>query len=233
MENHKTGFNIICLLFIGLNLSFAQENRSELALNAANQIDNLLQGRLYKQVYQGVSGSQYLEKNWQLGEVQLINQTYSGLPLWYDIFADELVFLYDQGSQGLLVIQLIKSYIRSFEFESRLFIHSTFSSFQTLGLKPGFYEQVFADKLTYLVKRSKELQNVESISTFIRKDARFLIYKNEFYKLKNKKSLLSILGDDQKKQLKAFLRGQPFVLRAGDDNGWLETVQFLNQLESN
>lgn len=211
-------------------LCFSQSKSSTLKRIPTAHIDNLIQGRLYKKTYYNVRGSQYLDPNWRLGTVDFLDQQYHGFPLWYDLFIDEAVLLYQQ-EKNLQFIQLPKQLLKSFTLENRQFINITYSPFRDLGLKSGFYELVFSEKVSFLIKRKIIQEDQESVSTFVRKDEMYLIIRNHAHRLRKKKSLISILTEQERKEIQLFLRREKIYLQKGDEVSWLRIVEYLDQLQ--
>ena len=226
----------IKLLLLLCNMAFiaqaamgqsSQRTSTEIPIST---VDNLVQGLLYDKVYLGVKGSQYLSKIWELGSVNLLNQSYANLPLWYDIFADELVFLY-RRADNLEFIQLIKEHIESFHLENVQFINLEHSAYKGFDLKPGYYQVVFEGEYSFLIKRRLEIQDKESVPTFVRKDQMFLLKADgSFYRIRKKKSFLKAVGEEKKKPLQAFIKREKINLQKSTDMGWLAVMQYLNNL---
>lgn len=195
------------------------------------KVDNLIQGRRYKPVYSSIKGSQYLNENWMLGHINLLGNTYKDLPLWYDIFADDLVFLYRQPVSFEFIL-LNKKQLKYFSLEQRQFVNLIYSSFKDTGLEPGYYEVLFQGAVSFLVKRKMETVERNSVTFFIRKDDRFLIKEGKAIRVRNKKSLLGAAGDLYKKQLKKFIKQEGIHLSSKEDFGWLSAIAYLNTLQT-
>lgn len=221
-----------CLTLYWANCSWAQNRpNAELQIPISN-VDNLVQGRLYKPVYLFIKGSQYLTKSWELGKVKLLDKSYSDLPLWYDVFADDVIYLYRQPT-SFEFIRLSRKHIQHFYLGNRLFINLEYSGFNAFDLKKGFYEVVYEDKVSFLVKRKIETVERQSVTHFVRKDARYLIKEGKALRVRNKKSFLSAAGTNYKKQLQKFMKKERIYLSNKDDAGWLAVVQYLNTLQTN
>ncbi|MBX2871732.1 MAG: hypothetical protein KTR30_06525 [Saprospiraceae bacterium] len=192
--------------------------------------DNLLQGRVYFPVYPAINGSQYLMKDWSVGKVLLQGRWYTNLPLIYDIYADDVIYLAKKESSFDL-IRLVKSYIQEFKLGNRKFINLAYSPHRTTGLEPGFYEVQIEDTVTYLIKRKNEVITEKAISSFSRKNMRYLIYDGKAYRVRNKKSLLPLIGEQRKKAVFRFLRTENIHLKKSGDEGWRKVALYLNTLQ--
>ncbi|HKK73933.1 MAG TPA: hypothetical protein VJ953_02575 [Saprospiraceae bacterium] len=196
------------------------------------QVDNLLQGRIYEAAYDGVKGSQYLSDIWQEGQIELLGHSYSELPLLYDIFQDELVLLYRQPS-SIDFIQLIKGYITRFILGQRLFINIEYSTYRDLRLEPGFYELLVEDSASLLIKRRMDVQPENSVSNFVRRDERYLIFKGKAFWIRRKGVFFKAIGDTYKKQVQRFMKENNIRLnKRATDSEWLAVIEYLNNLQT-
>ena len=192
--------------------------------------DNLLQGRIYFPIYPAISGNQYLMRDWSAGNVLLQGRWYSNLPLLFDIYADDLIYLASQ-EESFDLIRLIKPYIQRFNLGDRQFINLAHSPHRKTGLKPGFYEVQVEGKVTYLIKRRLEVITERAISSFLRKDIHYLVYDGQAYRMRNKKSLLPLIGDQRKKTVFSFLKKERIRFKKSDDEGWRKVALYLNSLQ--
>jgi len=192
--------------------------------------DNILQGRVYFPIYPAVTGSQYLMKNWSLGNVLLQGRWYTNLPLLYDIYADDVIYLASKDNNFDL-IRLVKPYIQKFNLGERQFINLASSPHIKTGLEAGFYEVQVEDRVTYLIKRRHLLITERAVSSFSRKDIHYLIYDGQAYRMRNKRSLLSIVGKERKKTIFSFLKKGRIQLKKSGDEGWRKVALYLNSFQ--
>lgn len=196
------------------------------------QIDNLLQGRIYEATYDRVKGSQYLSDIWQEGQIELLGHSYTGLLLLYDIFQDELVLSYRQAS-SFDFVQLVKGYITRFMLGQRLFINIEYSAYRDLRLEPGFYELLVRDSASLLIKRRMDMQPENAVSTFVRRDERYLVFKGKAFRIRRKGIFFKAIGDDYKKQVQGFMKKNNIRLnKKATDAEWLAVVEYLNNLQT-
>lgn len=192
--------------------------------------DNILQGRVYFPIYPSVRGSQYLMKNWSLGNVLLQGRSYAGLPLLYDIYADDLIYL-AMGDQSFDFIRLVKAYIQRFNLGDRQFINLAYSPHLKTGLAAGFYEIQVEGKVSYLIKRRNLFKTEEAISSFYRKDIHYLVYDGQAYRVQKKRSLIPLIGKENKKAVFSFLKKERIRLNKSDEEGWRKVALYLNTFQ--
>lgn len=226
---------LFSLLFVSIMV--ATVNSQEGTPNGVSipkiELDNLVQGRVYsRSVYRSVKGNPFLTQNWVLGDVRLQEQEYQGLPLWYDIFLDEVVFL-NRTFSGLQLIRLNKSYLKSFNLGNREFINSSYGRFSNAELEKGYFEVIFEDKISLLVKRNLDVKTEDAVATFDRKDRWYLIKSGKSFRIRGKKNFLAAIGESHKKEMSSFLKKQRINLRKADDAKWILVGLYLNELIEN
>lgn len=228
----KYKFLLFSLAFLSPSILLPQTGRIIGNQIPITSLDNMVQGRLYPPFYPAIQGSQYLAAGWLLGEVQIQDKKYPALPLLYDIFSDDLILLQRQETSFHLV-RLIKEYIPYFYLGDRLFINLVFSEYAQIGLKKGYYEVLFEGKVSLLVKRTNAIKTEDAITSFQRKDFRFLIRQGQAYRVANKKTFLEAIDETDKKTIASFMRKEKIRLKKAEDQEWLELITYLNTLQLN
>lgn len=223
------------ILFLLLILSASASSYTQAGRITGGQIpetsyDNLLQGRIYFPIYPAITGSQYLSKDWSAGNVLLQGRWYTGLPLLYDIYADDLIYLASQD-ESFDLIRLVKEYIQRFNLGDRQFINLAHSHHNETGLATGFYEIQVEGKIAYLIKRKQEVITERAISSFLRKDMHYLVYEGQAYRMRNKKSLIPLIGKERKKDVFGFLKKGGIRLKKSGDEGWRKVALYLNSIQ--
>ena len=226
----KRGIISFILLLLCFASVYTQAGRITGGPIPKTSYDNILQGRVYFPVYPYITGSQYVEKDWSVGHVLWQGRWYTDLPLLYDIYADDLIYLALQD-QSFEMIRLIKAYIQKFNLGNRQFINLAYSAHMKTGLAVGFYEVLAEDTITYLIKRRHLLETKQAISFFTRKDIHYFVYDGKAYRMRNRKSLLPLIGEQRKKAVFSFLKKERIRLKKSGDEGWRKLALFLNSLQ--
>lgn len=193
-------------------------------------LDNMVQGRVYFSLYPRIKGSQYLIHEWSLGNIRMQNRVYQEMPLLYDIYSDDLILLHLQENSFNL-IQLVKEYIQDFSLGDRRFINLAHSPYTETGLKMGFYELLFEADISLLSKTRHLLKTEDAISSFDRKDLKYLIKEGQAYRVSKRKSLITVMGESHKKTIYSFLKKQKIFLKKADDRQWIQVAKYLNTLQ--
>lgn len=220
-----------CLFLLQLNTlrTQAPSGSSASIPDIRENIDNLIQGRFYDPIYPYINGSQYLSRNWILGEIEYLDKAYKNLPILYDIYIDQIL-LVDLSNQGPNIVRLNKDYIRSFSLSDRHFINYNYSHYKNSGLAQGYYEVLFEDQVQLLAKRNNNRTIKNSINHFLRKDSWYLIRDGKAFKIHNKKSFYAAAGQDIKSELSKILKKERVRWRSAGDAEWMKLVTDLNGL---
>ncbi|PHN03549.1 hypothetical protein [Flavilitoribacter nigricans] len=195
-------------------------------------LDNLVQGRLYSPNYFPIKGSPFLTKDWSLEDIQMQGKLYTDMPVWYDIYLDDLILLNQKGAK-LYFIRLNRKQVEHFNIGDRQFVNLALSPYASLPLRPGYYEKAFADKVTFLIKRSLEIQEEDKtlINYFTRNDRRFLLIDGTVHRIRNRKTLLAAAGKANRQELSGFIKNQRIRFKSATDEEWVAIVRFLNTLQ--
>ena len=166
------------------------------------------------------------------GAVYYDGVLYSGVPMLYDIYKDEVVvLLYNHFSK----FSLLENKLSSFDFLGHHFINvnaDTLVSNQVL--RSGIYDQLYSGKSQVLAKRSKDIQTNTSSQTVesyfnARKTAYFIKIKKLFYTFSSQKSLLEVLKD-HKKQLQQFIKSGNLKYRNSPEEVMVKITAYYDQL---
>lgn len=210
----------------------AQEIASGRAPVSVKNLDNLVQGRLYSPNYFPIKGSPFLTTDWSREDIRLQGNLYEEMPVWYDIYIDDLIMLNQQGA-NLYFIRLNREYVEYFSLGDRHFVNLQYSEFRELPLRPGYYEVALHDKITFLIKRTLEVKEEDNTlnSYFSRNDHRYLLMEDQLHRVRNRKTLLQVAGKARKKALAGFIKSQKIGLKKATDAEWLAVISFLNTLQ--
>ena len=224
----------ILVLLYSLAIQPIQAQKTEPVISVpTQQLNNLMQGRIYFPNYISVVGSQYLTEDWRIGMIKLLDEEYVELPLWYDIYTDDLILIDWQGL-GYGMIRLNKEHIESFEFAGRQFINPSYNDYQSYNLENKYYEIVAKGTVSFLIRRNIKIQQDDSVDHFVRKDSKVLIHSGEVFTFRNKKSFLKVIPTGTKDTVIKYIRKNKIRLKQADDSEWAGLIDLINDLlESN
>jgi hypothetical protein len=156
----------------------------------------------------------YGEDKFKIGTISYHGIRYRDVPILYDIVYDQVV-IFDY--YRIFKIILTGQQIDRFTIEDHSFIRLTDSI--TPGMpKVGFYEELYAGRITLLKKEAKQIQedlnNGDHAQRFIEgtDSSYWLRIGNVYYPVNHNKSLLATLKD-KKKELRHFIRSNNLSMR--------------------
>src|ERR1700733_231268 len=134
------------------------------------------------------------------GSVFYDNIHFSGVPMLYDIYGDQVVvFLYNHFTK----YTLIKDKVSNFDFLDHHFVRiDTVTFLNNPVLKPGYYDELYGGHLQILARHSKNIQTSSSGQTsesYFNYTKDYFIRKNNiYYSFSGQGELLGILKDKRK-----------------------------------
>jgi hypothetical protein len=157
-------------------------------------------------------GSAYFkDSTYTVGAVYYDNARYTGIPLMYDLYKDQLVSAFNNQS---LKYVLSGNKVQNFDLQGHHFVNiRTDTLAKNTVIKTGYYDELYHGKAQVLVKILKTVQNYSSTTgaqeayayfTAARQDY-FIRVGSTYYKVSGKGALLDILKD-RKKELQQYIK---------------------------
>ncbi len=158
-------------------------------------------------------------KNFDTGSVFYNNILYEKVPLLYDIIKRELLI---RDPSRINIIRLNAENIKWFSIFGHTFIRIIKDSASGSPLNTGFYDILYKGNTSLYKKASKLFK--ENTSSFqginkyvVENDEYFIKKEDEYFKIKNKKSLMKILSD-KKKEVGQFMNKNKLKLKKAKAN---------------
>lgn len=153
-----------------------------------------------------IKGYPYVDSLWRAGTVTYDGVTYENIRLLYDL-VDDVVVVPHIDSVYRMQLQSIK--ISRFSIPNHTFVRIVRDSTHNVGLRTGFYDQLYDGRSKVLARRVKTIKT-ELVQNAVKEeylsDNYYYIGKNGlFYPVKSKRSVLNLFAD-QKKNLRKYLR---------------------------
>lgn len=224
MKREKIRLITTTLLVFVLFCKLTAQSRQNFSFNEYNVFDKVLgvehselyQGQIYTQQYKSEKGKSKFYKSFDFdkGAVWYNGQAYFDKMLKYDLQKDDLLLNmeYNGVSQG--VLRVVKRNVDSFLLFQKKFVNIKPKQLKANEIEPGFYEVLYQTKdLELYVKRRKVIKKDIEQSTlkieFTEKKRLFVIYyKNAFYLIDSKKSLLKLFSESKRDIMKKYNYGQ-------------------------
>ena len=190
-------------------------------------------GSGYYGPYNGIRGHQYfIDDYWEQGSLIYDGHAFDSIFLKYDVYRDLLIIENFNSNGFLSPIQLYSPKVSSFDLMGYYFIRLEKDTIS--NIRAGFYNQMYKSKdMEVLVKRRKEIINSNEINSireeFTIKDRYYIKKNGMFYRVKKKRSVLKVL-EDQKKEIKRFIRKNNFRFKFRPDNQLVEVVKYYDSL---
>jgi hypothetical protein len=169
----------------------------------------LYTGISYYDPHSTIKGHQFFgDDYWEQGSIDYNGQHYDSIYVKYDIFKDQLLVENFNSNGFLSPIILDRTKVNSFDLREHHFMKIEADT--TSILRTGYYDLMYqGNELQFVVHRRKEIVDSNEISTireeFAIKDRYYIKKGDDYYRFRNKNSLLKILKD-HKKELKAFIK---------------------------
>ncbi len=186
---------------------------------------HLFEGRSYTVYSSQRDEHPYYYEDWMSGTIFYNGHPYYHDAILYDIFRDQVIVRDFYGGNW---IQLISEKVDYFILNDH-----KFARIENAGVKDGFYDQLVEGEIKFYVSRSKEfVQEVSSaeIKNKFEGYDRYYLFRNEtFYRVKNKRSLLTILSDFQR-EIDQYIKQNDIHFRKNFEMSAIKITQFCNGL---
>ncbi|HWZ15983.1 MAG TPA: hypothetical protein VNW95_12165 [Mucilaginibacter sp.] len=166
------------------------------------------------------------------GSVYYDGVYYTGVPMLYDLYSDEVaVLLYNHFSK----YSLIKYRVKSFDFLDHHFVNIDVDTLSGgSSIKSGYYDELYNGKTEVLVKRSKSVQTntggVTASERYYSPSRDFYIRKNKvYYSVSSQGSLLDIFKD-KKKELQQYVKANEIRFRRDPEDAMVKVATYYDHL---
>ncbi len=246
----KRFFIFIVFFFSPLNLSAqnsivieqpVNENQAftsavNLYIDAIHNHTKIYTGKYHKDHYQGVNGHPFFDEIlWETGSVVYDNQRYDSIEIKYDIYSDLLLIKYIDQQGYIRSIQLYREKVSAFQIKDHHFVNIREDSL--LGYISGYYDLLVpGDRASVLAKRRKEVNETNTLNSleyrFVINDILYIRIDENFYEVKNRKSMLKTLSD-RKSELKSFMKLNKKRFKKDHEKKLVEVVKYYNTIVNN
>jgi hypothetical protein len=170
----------------------------------------------------------FLTKEWTSGAVLYDGILYGNESLMYDQVKDKLVLKRFDG----FPVELRSDKVIYFTLAGHTFVYINRN--HPSGLKEGFYDRLAVGSLTILVRRIKILEEqvdeMQLRQRFVQTTVYYALKGNTYNIIKNKASLLSIVGG-RKKEILQHLRQQGIKFKSNRELAIIAAAGYYNQTQ--
>ncbi len=200
-------------------------------VNDSIDIQLLYNGRAWRNLYYKIKGDQFLfSTEFMTGSVTVEGKTFNNLLLKYDIFNDELLAITDHG----IILQLNKEMIDLFtmKYQDQIFNFKKLDA-DSLNSLSGYVNVLYDGGTSLYVKYRKEilLLAIENKYDMFNQVNRIFVEKNgEIFKVDSKSELLKLF-EDQKHQVRSFIRSNKIRISRKNPNSFKPVIEYYDKLQ--
>jgi hypothetical protein len=183
-------------------------------------------GPAFSGYFHRINGHPFFESpNLENGSVLYDGILYPDINLAYDIVQDQVIIDYYNQQFN---IQLIPEKIREFSIGRHHFVRILADSVNSSGLTTGFYERVYRNAATVLVKRTKQIhypQRTDDSTRFIQYDSYFVRMADVYHAVNTRRSLFNLFGKN-KSEVRKHLRKNKINFKKDPVVAIIEAVRY-------
>jgi hypothetical protein len=163
------------------------------------------------------------------------HRIYKNIKLQYDTFTDELIYtdisriVYNEFPRIELNKDIINGFNLFIDGDSINFRNFRFPENQGKKLEDGFYEVVYEGKTLFIIKHHSLLYNKQGLDEYKYSPQRYVFEGDKYYKIHNKKSLISMAGDHST-EIKDFLHKSKIRVRSAGKDQIAEVLKYYDSL---
>jgi hypothetical protein len=192
-------------------------------------------------LYNGIQNGGYLFSFTEGNPFFYSDKPGAGTVVYDGVLYENLQLQYDELKEVIIVqdashrIQLLNERISGFTVFNNRFTRLEKDSLSSALVSTGFYNLLYEGKVSVLKKEIKELReelrsSSEGILRFIDVKKYYYIKKNnEYYAVKNKKSVLGIFAD-HRKEIQQYIRKNKLSFRKNPDETLVKTSGYYDRL---
>jgi hypothetical protein len=193
----------------------------------------LYNGRVWRNLYQQIDGTQFLfSGDFLSGSVTINGRTFDDTNLKFklDIVNDELLILTDRNT----ILQLNKEMVDLFTllYENKLFRFRMLEA-DSLNMLSGYVNIIYEGETSLFVKYKKEIRLRNSVGekdTFMQSHRVYIVKDGIAHIVNNKTSLIKLLSD-RKEQVKDFIRSNKIRISRNNPESIAPVLAFYDNFE--
>jgi hypothetical protein len=161
------------------------------------------------------------------------DRRYDNLILQYDTYLDEVIYtdasktINFRFPQIALNKNIIDGFNLYFEDDTLLFKNFRLPECSSRNLKEGFYEVVYKGESQYIIKHESSFYEREGLFNYKYSPVNYISTRNEFYPVKNRKSLLRLMGENSK-DIKKFLHISGIRIRQAGKDQFVDILKYYD-----
>jgi hypothetical protein len=206
-------------------VSKAEANSRAIYVDRMKDHIHLFEGSNYRLFQSRNDQHPYFNVDWSVGVIFYNGNLYANEEIFYNTFKDKVII---QEYYGGNFSQLVSDKIDYFIVDGHRFIRITAPS-----VKSGFYDLLVDGEIKLYVKRSKEFKQTVSTSEIVEEfkeiNKYYLFRNNQFYPVKNKRSVRLVLSDFED-ELNQYIRNERLEFRNTFERTIIKITKYCNEL---
>lgn len=188
----------------------------------------LYNGRLWRDLYSRIDGDQFLfSSDFIPGSVAMEGRIYTGVPLAYDIFKDELI---TQTRHGL-ALQLNKEMVDSFSlsFNGKDYFFERTDSTREYS---GFMNVLYNGRSSFMLKYKKNIELLavdKRLDQFYQVHRMYLVRDNSVDQFSGKLEFMKLLGD-HKKMVRSYMKKNRINAVKSNPESFIPLIEYYDQI---
>lgn len=178
----------------------------------------------------GTSGHQYLvSPGFETGSVTLKGKIYQDIILNFDIFNQQLLLQFSDGTGKVNIIEVSQAWLQGFRLGKRNF------ELLTLEKDPCFY-QVLGEapvRILYYWRKSLSLSNTIGTSNYVFSTAvrdSFVLMDGKLKPFNSKRSLIRLFEAGHRQEIKSYIRKHKIRIRKASDQVMGEMITYIGHI---
>lgn len=172
----------------------------------------------------------FLTDDWAMGSITYDGDEYEEVPLMYDISQQKVVAEHLSTASK---IALVSQRVHRFKIYDHTFIWLEREDGMHPSITTGFYDVLYDGKIKVMARRQKQIQeravSAQLMVEFDEINRYFIFRNNNFFPVKSKASVMSVLGD-QRNRVKQFIHKNKIRFRANREKALAQTAEFYDSI---
>lgn len=216
---------ISALLPSGLNASPAN---SPVHQDTLKENQMLYNGRLWRDLYSRIDGDQFLfSSDFIPGSVAMEGRVFTGVPLAYDIFKDQLITQTRHGLALQLNKEMVDSFSLSYNGKDYYFERADSTSEYS-----GYVNVLYKGRSSFMVKYKKNIDLLavdKKYDQFYQVQRMYLVRDNSVDQFSGKLEFMKLLGD-HKKQVRTYMKKNRITAAKSNPESFVPLIEYYDQI---
>jgi len=185
----------------------------------------LFNGRIFQSPYFNRNNHPFFENNtWINGSITIENETFTSIPLKYDIIEDQIIMNISVHSTGL-AIQPSVTRINGFTFDKRSFIHLSHEEYPECH--EGFYEVLCSGTYSLYLRHQKHYRKSDASSDIWPvSHLNYLVFNKQIFQIRKRSELKQLFFDNA--EVLDFIQNQHHSPRINRSDLLIQLCNYLN-----